>query len=48
MARAHRVGVITIFSAVLYFLTFFEYISVPLLDDSIAGQILPVVSKLGP
>ncbi|TFK70094.1 dolichol-phosphate mannosyltransferase subunit 3, partial [Pluteus cervinus] len=43
MARAHRVAAFTAFASVLYFLALFQYVSVPLLDESIAGQLLPVI-----
>ncbi|KAJ3517409.1 hypothetical protein NLJ89_g529 [Agrocybe chaxingu] len=46
MARAHRVAAVTTLITIAYLLTFFNYLSVPLLDEKIAVQILPVVRSL--
>ncbi|KAF8195129.1 dolichol-phosphate mannosyltransferase subunit 3 [Pholiota molesta] len=43
MARVHRVAVTATIIAVAYFLTFFEFLSVPLLEAGTAAQILPVL-----
>ncbi|KAJ8517980.1 hypothetical protein ONZ45_g4908 [Pleurotus djamor] len=43
MARAHRVGGISLVFAVLYFLAFYEYISVPLVEKEAADLVLPVL-----
>lgn len=43
MARVHRVALTATILAVAYFLTFFNFLSVPLLDGGIAEQLLPVV-----
>ena len=45
MARAHRVAFVTTIISVAYMLTFFGVLSVPLVDDKIAAQVLPVVRK---
>ena len=43
MARVHRVTLTATILAVAYFLTFFNFLSVPLLDSGIAEKLLPVV-----
>ncbi|KAF9562289.1 dolichol-phosphate mannosyltransferase subunit 3 [Agrocybe pediades] len=43
MARAHRVAFVATLVTVAYFLTFFNYLSVPLVDSKVAEQILPVI-----
>ncbi|KAF8655377.1 hypothetical protein AX16_003074 [Volvariella volvacea WC 439] len=43
MTRAQRVGLFSTFFAILYFLAFFQYISVPFLDAGVAEEILPVI-----
>lgn len=43
MARVHRVTLTATVLAVAYFLTFFNFLSVPLLDGGIAEKLLPVV-----
>ncbi|KJA28334.1 hypothetical protein HYPSUDRAFT_61965 [Hypholoma sublateritium FD-334 SS-4] len=43
MARVHRVTLTAAILAVAYFLTFFNFLSVPLLDGGIAEKILPVL-----
>ncbi len=42
--RVHRVTLTATILAVAYFLTFFNFLSVPLLDSGIAEKLLPVVS----
>ena len=46
MARAHRVAFLTTLFAVAYFLTFFNYLAIPLVDSKTAEEILPVVRDL--
>lgn len=46
MARAHRVAFIVTAFTTFYLLAFFQILSVPLVDDDIVQEILPVVSKL--
>ncbi|KAF9459682.1 dolichol-phosphate mannosyltransferase subunit 3 [Collybia nuda] len=43
MARAHRVAIITTVFSVLYLLAFFQVLAVPLMDDRIVEEILPVI-----
>ncbi|KAF6761334.1 dolichol-phosphate mannosyltransferase subunit 3 [Ephemerocybe angulata] len=43
MARVHRVAAIAVFSTVLYFLAFFQYVSVPFVSESTALALLPVL-----
>lgn len=43
MARAHSVGAISFVCGILYFLAFYEFISVPLVDKSVSNLVLPVV-----
>jgi hypothetical protein len=43
MARAHRVGFVSVVATVVYVLTLYNVLSVPLLDQKISTQILPVV-----
>ncbi|KAF8920628.1 dolichol-phosphate mannosyltransferase subunit 3 [Mucidula mucida] len=43
MARAHRLGLLSLFGTVLYFLVLFQYLSVPLVEDDVVQQIIPVV-----
>lgn len=45
MARAHRLALITTFFTTLYLLAFFEVVAVPLIDEKIVREVLPVVSK---
>ncbi|KAF7433683.1 hypothetical protein PC9H_005646 [Pleurotus ostreatus] len=43
MARAHSVGAISFICGILYFLAFYEFISVPLVDKSVSYLVLPVL-----
>ncbi|KAF9068266.1 dolichol-phosphate mannosyltransferase subunit 3 [Rhodocollybia butyracea] len=43
MTRAQRVAVISLVLTTLYFLVFFETLQVPLVDDAVVQQILPVL-----
>ncbi|PFH47586.1 hypothetical protein AMATHDRAFT_67505 [Amanita thiersii Skay4041] len=43
MTRAHRLGALSALFTVLYSLALFQYLSVPLLDESVVQQILPVI-----
>ncbi|XP_006453869.1 hypothetical protein AGABI2DRAFT_189216 [Agaricus bisporus var. bisporus H97] len=43
MARAHRVLLYASVAAILYFLAFFQLISVPLVDPNISELLLPVL-----
>ncbi|KAF9011434.1 dolichol-phosphate mannosyltransferase subunit 3 [Cyathus striatus] len=43
MTRAQRVVFAATFFAVLYLLAFFQYVSVPLVDDKVSEQILPAI-----
>ncbi|KAF9476939.1 dolichol-phosphate mannosyltransferase subunit 3 [Pholiota conissans] len=43
MARAHRVALTAFIITVAYFLTLFDFLSVPLLDAAYAEQLLPVL-----
>lgn len=45
MTRGARVLLVFLFFTVLYLLAFFQVLSIPLLEDQIAQQILPVVSR---
>lgn len=44
MTRATRFAAISTFSTVVYFLALFQFFSVPLVDDNVVQEILPVVS----
>ncbi|KAF9528122.1 dolichol-phosphate mannosyltransferase subunit 3 [Crepidotus variabilis] len=43
MARAHRVAATVTIVTIAYILTFFGVFSVPLVDEKVAAQILPVL-----
>lgn len=43
MARLHRVATISAITTLIYLLCFFQVVSVPLLDEKISGQIVPVL-----
>ncbi|TFK42208.1 dolichol-phosphate mannosyltransferase subunit 3 [Crucibulum laeve] len=43
MARAHRVAFLLSFITAAYLLTFFQVLSVPLVDDKVAQEVLPVL-----
>ncbi|KAF8224874.1 dolichol-phosphate mannosyltransferase subunit 3 [Tricholoma matsutake] len=43
MTRGARVLLVFLFFTVLYLLAFFQVLSIPLLEDQIAQQILPVL-----
>ena len=46
MARAHRVGATVVVLTVLYILAFFQFVSVPLVDEATAQKLIPVVSLM--
>jgi dolichyl-phosphate mannosyltransferase polypeptide 3 len=48
MKRASRVAIIALVSTTIYLLAFFQVLSLPLVGDEIAQQILPVVSGCFP
>lgn len=48
MARAHRMALLGTAMALAYFLTIFNYLSVPLVSEELAGQIIPVVRNYWP
>jgi len=48
MTRATRVAIVSLLFTTIYLLAFFQVLSLPLVDDEIAQQILPVVSGLFP
>ncbi|TEB32448.1 dolichol-phosphate mannosyltransferase subunit 3 [Coprinellus micaceus] len=43
MARAHRVGATAVFLTVLYILAFFQFVSVPFVDEATAQKLIPVL-----
>jgi len=45
MTRAQRVGFGAALVSILYLLLFFQVFEVPLVDEAIVAQILPVVSS---